>query len=105
MNNKEIQLTDLEREVLEDFCEYSISNYRPMPTFLIEIHNNSLLEEVPEILKGLQTKGLIKSIQTYNTTSLNQILSGIVGYIPTDKLKNAKLYKTIEKRIKYRGRY
>ena len=100
-----MELTDLEREVLEDFCEYTISNYRPMPSILIEIHNNSLQEEVSEIIKSLQSKGLIKLVEIYNINSLSQAVFEMPSYGPTDKLKSTELYKTIEKRIKYGGHY
>lgn len=96
-----MQLTDLEQQVLKDFCEryckYKMRYDPPLPNFSME-------GETLEVLKNLQAKGLVQLAQRYNTNSFNQIMSVITGYIPTEKLKSTELYKRIDNFVKFGNR-
>mgnify|MGYP000880309610 CR=1 FL=1 len=102
MNNNELQLTDLEYKALEVFCysycEYKMSHDPPLLIFSMEGENL-------ETLKNLQAKGFIQLAKRYNTNSFDQIINVITAYMPTEKLKNTALYKTIDYYVKFGNRY
>ncbi len=101
MNNK-MQLTDSEQRVLKYFCEsyckYKMNHNPPLPNF-------SVKGEKVEVLENLKEKGLIRLVQIFYMSSPKKLTPGIVGYIPTEKLKSTELYKTIDNFVKFGNRY
>ena len=102
MNNNELQLTDSEQQVLKYFCEsyckYKMRHDPPLPILSVKDENLKALE-------SLEEKGLVKLVQRFYKSPSKEIIPGIVGYIPTEKLKNTKLYKRIDNFVKFGNRY
>ena len=97
-----MQLTDLEQQVLKDFCEsyckYKMRYDHPLPSLGMKDENLKALE-------SLEEKGLVKLVQRFYKSPTRKIISVITGYIPTEKLKNTELYKRIDNFVKFGNRY
>ena len=102
MNNNKMQLIYSEQKVLEAFCysycEYKMNHDPPLPNF-------SVKGEKVEALENLKEKGLIRLVQRFYISSPEKLTPGIVGYIPTEKLKSTELYKRIDNFVKFGNRY
>lgn len=102
MNNNELQLTDLEQQVLEAFCElycdFVINKGDPVPRRHIKGRCNLSNYKILKALKSLREKGLIKLVREYYEGDLEEAFM-MIGYRPTDKLEATELYKTIEKEV------
>ena len=87
MSNNELQLTDLEQQVLETFCElycdFVINKGDPVPRRHIKGRCNLSNYKILKALKSL----------------LEEEAFMMIGYRPTDKLEATELYKTIEKEV------
>lgn len=104
MSNNELQLTDLEQQVLEAFCElycdFVINKGDPVPRRHIKGRCNFSNYKILKALKSLREKGLIKLVREYYEGDLEEEEAFMmVGYRPTDKLEATELYKTIEKEV------
>lgn len=103
MNNNELQLTDLEQQVLEAFCElycdFVINKGDPVPRRHIKGRCNLSNYKILKALKSLREKGLIKLVREYYEGDLEEETFMMIGYRPTDKLEATELYKTIEKEV------
>ena len=103
MNNNELQLTDLEQQVLEAFCElycdFVINKGDPVPRRHIKGRCNLSNYKILKALKSLREKGLIKLVREYYEGALEEEAFMMIGYRPTDKLEATEFYKTIDKKV------
>ncbi len=103
MSNNELQLTDLEQQVLEAFCElycdFVINKGDPVPRRHIKGRCNFSNYKLLKALKSLREKGLIKLVREYYEGDLEEESFMMIGYRPTDELEATELYKTIEKEV------
>ena len=103
MNNNELQLTDLEQQVLEAFCEifcdYIINQGYSIPRQFIKSKCNISDYKSLKALKSLREKGLIKLVREYYEGDLEEEAFMMIGYRPTDKLEATEFYKTIDKKV------
>lgn len=103
MNNNELQLTDLEQQVLEAFCEifcdYIINQGYSIPRQFIKSKCNISDYKSLKALKSLREKGLVKLVREYYEGDLEEEAFMMIGYRPTDKLEATELYKTIKKEV------
>jgi len=76
MNNNELQLTDLEQQVLEAFCElycdFVINKGDPVPRRHIKGRCNLSNYKILKALKSLREKGLIKLVREYYEGDLEE---------------------------------
>ena len=103
MSNNELQLTDLEQQVLEAFCEifcdYIINQGYSIPRQFIKSKCNISDYKSLKALKSLREKGLIKLVRHYYAQHPEEECFLEIGYVPTDKLEATELYKTIDKKV------
>lgn len=103
MNNNELQLTDLEQQVLEAFCElycdFVINKGDPVPRRHIKGRCDLSNYKILKALKSLREKGLIKLVREYYEGDLEEEDFMMIGYRPTDKLEATEFYKTIDKKV------
>lgn len=103
MINNELQLTDLEQQVLEAFCElycdFVINKGDPVPRRHIKGKCNLSNYKILKALKSLREKGLIKLVREYDEGDLEEEAFMMIGYRPTDELEVTELYRTIEKEV------
>lgn len=103
MSNNQLQLTDLEQQVLEAFCElycdFVINKGDPVPRRHIKGRCNLSNYKILKALKSLREKGLIKLVREYDEGDLEEEAFMMIGYRSTDKLEATEFYKTIEKEV------
>ena len=103
MSNNELQLTDLEQQVLEAFCElycdFVINKGDPVPRRHIKGRCNLSNYKILKALKSLREKGLVKLVREYYEGDLEFEAFMAIGYRPTDKLEATEFYKTIDKKV------
>nr|DAX83436.1 MAG TPA: winged helix-turn-helix transcription repressor [Caudoviricetes sp.] len=103
MNNNELQLTDLEKQVLEAFCELYcdfVSNKGyPVPRHNIGTRCNLSKYKTLKALKNLREKDLVKLVRYYYEGGLEEEAFMIIGYMPTDKLEKTEFYRTIDEKL------
>lgn len=103
MSNKELQLTDLEQQVLEAFCEifcdYIINQGYSIPRQFIKSKCNISDYKSLKALKSLREKGLVKLVREYYEGDLEEEAFMMIGYRPTDNLEATEFYKTIDKKV------
>lgn len=88
MDNNELQLTDLEQQVLEAFCElycdFVINKGDPVPRRHIKGRCNLSNYKILKALKSLREKGLIKLVREYYEGDLEEEAFMMIGYRPTE---------------------
>ena len=103
MSNNQLQLTDLEQQVLEAFCElycdFVINKGDPVPRRHIKGRCNLSNYKILKALKSLLEKGLVKLVREYYEGDLEEEAFMMIDYRPTDKLEATEFYKTIEKQV------
>ena len=103
MSDNELQLTDLEQQVLEAFCElycdFVINKGDPVPRRHIKGRCNLSNYKILKALKSLREKGLVKLVREYYEGDLEEEAFMMIGYRSTDKLEATEFYKTIDKKV------
>lgn len=101
--NSKMQLTDLEQQVLEAFCElycdFVINKGDPVPRRHIKGRCDLSNYKILKALKSLREKGLIKLVREYYEGDSEEEAFMMIGYRPTDKLEATEFYKTIDKKV------